>query len=153
MHYGVRTGARKRRLDLFPVSQIALDEFRARVRGASMAFAKIIEDCGFMAFIEKQFGANAPDITGAADDENFHARWENAARFTLGQSGVRGVIWATVFPFFFSRAAIICRAQWCLARGVSTLKLCSSDPHCRISISTWRTPERLISRRSACKGR
>ena len=26
-----------------------------------------------MAFIEKQFGANAPDITGAANDENFHA--------------------------------------------------------------------------------
>jgi hypothetical protein len=89
MHYGVRPSARKRRLDLFPVSQISLDEFRARVHCASMAFAKIIEDCGFMAFIEKQFGANAPDITGAANDENFHARRENAARFTLGQSGAR----------------------------------------------------------------
>ena len=73
MHYGVWTDARKRRVDLFSVSQVALDEFRARVHGASMAFAKIIEDCGFMALIEKQFGANAPDITGAANDENFHA--------------------------------------------------------------------------------
>src|SRR5260370_36222213 len=153
MHHGVRMDARKRRLDLFPVSQVALDESRPRVHGASMGFIEIIEDRSLMAFIEKQFGANAPDISRAANDENFHTRRENAARFTLGQSGVRGVIWATVFPFFFSRAAIICRAQWCLARGVSTLKLCSSDPHCRISISTWRTPQRLISRRSACKGR
>jgi hypothetical protein len=78
MHYGVRTGARKRRLDLFPISQIALDESRARVHSASMAFAKIIEDRSFMAFVEKYFRANAPDITGAAKDENFHARRENA---------------------------------------------------------------------------
>ena len=35
-----------------------------------MAFVKIIEDCGFMTFIEKQFRANAPDITGATNDEN-----------------------------------------------------------------------------------
>src|SRR4029077_19952960 len=115
MHYGVRTSARKSRLDLFPVSQIALDEFRARVHGASMALAKIIEDRSLMAFVEKYFRANAADITGAANDENFHVRRENAARLALGQRGVRGVICATVFPVFFSRAVIICRTQPCLA--------------------------------------
>jgi hypothetical protein len=37
-----------------------------------MTFSKIVEDDSFMAFIEKQLRANAPDITGAANDENFH---------------------------------------------------------------------------------
>jgi hypothetical protein len=37
-----------------------------------MAFAEIIEDGSLMAFVKKQFCANAPDITGAANDENFH---------------------------------------------------------------------------------
>ena len=72
MHYGIWTGARKRRLNLFPVSQVALDKSRPRIDRATMAFCKVIEDRSFMAFIEKQFCANAPDITGAANDENFH---------------------------------------------------------------------------------
>src|SRR6266705_6384067 len=144
MHYGVRTRARKRRVDFFPVSQVALDESRPRIHRATMAFCKVIEDRSFMAFIEKQLCANAPDITGAANDENFHARRENAARLTLGQSGVRGLICATVFPFFFSRAVIIRWTQPCLARGASTFKLCTSEPHCNISISTCRTHQRLM---------
>jgi hypothetical protein len=37
-----------------------------------MTFAEIIEDHSRMAFIEKQFCADTPDITGAANDENFH---------------------------------------------------------------------------------
>jgi hypothetical protein len=89
MHDRVWARAGKRELNLLAVSQIALDESRARIHSVAMAFAKIIEDGSLMAFIEKQFGANAPDITGAANDENFHARRENAARFTLGQSGAR----------------------------------------------------------------
>jgi len=43
-----------------------------------VAFSQIIEDSSFMAFIEKQLCANAPDVTGAANDENFHPakfRW------------------------------------------------------------------------------
>jgi hypothetical protein len=65
-----------------------------------MAFAKIIEDRSLMAFVEKYFGTNAADVTGAANDENFHPRRENATRFTLGQSGVRGVICAQSSLFF-----------------------------------------------------
>jgi hypothetical protein len=49
-----------------------LDESCPRIYSAAMAFAEIIEDSGFMAFIEKQFGADAPDIAGAPNDENFH---------------------------------------------------------------------------------
>jgi hypothetical protein len=72
MHHGVRACAGKRRLDLLAVRQIALDESCPRIYSAAMAFAEIIEDSGFMAFIEKQFGADAPDIAGAPNDENFH---------------------------------------------------------------------------------
>ena len=46
--------------------------FARGVHSAAMAFAEIIEDRSFMAFIEKQFCANAPDIASAANDENFH---------------------------------------------------------------------------------
>src|SRR5260370_24617303 len=88
MHHRIWADARKRSLYLLAVRQISLDEFRARVHSTSMAFVKIIEDRGLMAFVEKYFRANAADVTGAANDENFHARRENAARFTLGQSAL-----------------------------------------------------------------
>jgi hypothetical protein len=72
MHDRVRARAGKRGLNLLAVSQIALDELRAGVHSATMAFCQVIEDCSLMAFVKKQFCANAPDITGAANDENFH---------------------------------------------------------------------------------
>ena len=39
-----------------------------------MAFGQIVEDDDFVAFIEQQLDANAPDVAGPADDENFHPR-------------------------------------------------------------------------------
>jgi hypothetical protein len=72
MHYCVRAYTRERNFDLAAVGQIALDEFRARIHGAAMAFAKIIEDGSLMAFIKKQLRANASDIARTANDENFH---------------------------------------------------------------------------------
>jgi hypothetical protein len=57
---------------LIAIRQIALGKSRARIYGATMAFAEIIEDCHFMAFVEKQFRANAANITSAANNENFH---------------------------------------------------------------------------------
>jgi hypothetical protein len=72
MHDRVRVRAGKRGLNLFAIGQIALDESRTGVHCAAMAFAEIIEDRSLVAFIEKQFRANAPDITGTANDENFH---------------------------------------------------------------------------------
>src|SRR5947208_12008484 len=79
MHYCVRARAGKRSLNLFAIGQIAFDELRSRIHCAAMAFAEIIEDRTVMAFIQKQFCANAPDITSAANNENFHA---------LGKCGV-----------------------------------------------------------------
>src|ERR1700694_1046405 len=37
---------------------------------------------------------------------------------------------------FFCKPAIICRTVRYLMRGPRTFKLCSSDPHCKMSIST-----------------
>src|SRR5436190_23284231 len=37
-----------------------------------MTFGKIIEDRDGVSFIEEQLGANAADVPGAADHENFH---------------------------------------------------------------------------------
>ena len=34
---------------------------------------QIIEDGDLVALIEQQFSANAADVSGAADDQNFHA--------------------------------------------------------------------------------
>src|SRR5205814_10112255 len=79
MHYCVRASAIKCTLYLFALGQIAFDELRSRIHCAAMAFAEIIEDRSVMAFIKKQFCANAPDITSAANNENFHA---------LGKCGV-----------------------------------------------------------------
>jgi hypothetical protein len=38
-----------------------------------MPFFKVVEHDHFVAFVEKQLYANAPDVTGAANDQNFHA--------------------------------------------------------------------------------
>ena len=73
MHHCIRARAGKRELNLLAVGQITFDESRPRIHRAAMAFAKIIENRNLMAFIKKQFCADAPDISGAANDENFHA--------------------------------------------------------------------------------
>jgi hypothetical protein len=45
---------------------------RPGINGASMAFAQVIENSDFMPLIEQQLGANAPDVTRAANDKDFH---------------------------------------------------------------------------------
>src|SRR5215471_19598010 len=135
-----------------------------------MAFAQIIKDRDFVAFIQQLFRANAADVTGAASQENFHGRgkctsirfeskanvedgWPTrparltVALFQYQSEGRLEEDWATVLPFFFSRAATICRTQWCLQRGARTFKLCSSEPHSKMSMSTRRTPHCFISSR------
>src|SRR6266478_3268106 len=165
MHDGVGATTGKSRLDLLAVRQVAFDKFRPRIDCAAMPFAQIIKNRDFVAFIQELFRGNTADVTRAAGDENSHGRgkctvicFESKAnrsdkrgkrsRPAKNQSeGRLGEDCATVLPFFFSRAATICRAQRCLQRGARTFKLCSSEPHSKISMSTWRTPQRFISSR------
>jgi hypothetical protein len=49
-----------------------LNESGAGIYRASMAFAEIIEDRGLIAFVEKYFRANAADVPGTTNNENFH---------------------------------------------------------------------------------
>ncbi len=73
MHHRLRPGHGQCGIDRLSILQVAFDESRTRIEGAAMALAKIIEDRNLVALIEKQFCADAADITGPANDENFHA--------------------------------------------------------------------------------
>jgi hypothetical protein len=73
MHHRLRLGHGECGIDRLSILQVAFDEARTRIEGAAMALAKIIEDRNFVALIKKQFCADAADITGPANDENFHA--------------------------------------------------------------------------------
>src|SRR5207248_11381063 len=70
---------------------------------------------------------------------------------TLPQLGVhyRGRVLAC--SLFFSRATNIRRTEERFARGFSTFILCSSESHCRISMSSRRTPHYRISNREVLK--
>jgi hypothetical protein len=104
MHDCIRAYTRERNFDLAAVGQITLDEFRARVHGAAMAFAKIIEDGGLMAFIKKQFRTDAPDISGTANDENFHALGKcGAPRVKSKRPETRSLL-RDSFPSFFLKS-------------------------------------------------
>ena len=52
--------------------EIALDKFGARIDRLATPFAQIIEDGDVVALIEQQLGANAADVTGTSDDQDFH---------------------------------------------------------------------------------
>src|SRR5216110_3833508 len=123
MHYCVRARAGKRSLNLFAIGQIAFDELRSRIHCAAMAFAEIIEDRSVMAFIKKQFCANAPDITSAANNENFHALGKCGVPRFKSKRPEKSSLLRDSFPSFFSRAETICRTQWFLQRGASTFRL------------------------------
>jgi len=73
MHHRLRPGHGERGIDRLSILQVAFDEARTRIEGAAMALAKIIKDRNLVALIKKQFCADAADITGPANDENFHA--------------------------------------------------------------------------------
>src|SRR5438093_12341204 len=72
MHHGIGAITGKSRLDLIAERQVALDKSCPRIDCAAMAFAQIIKDRDFVAFIEQLFRANAADVTRAANKENFH---------------------------------------------------------------------------------
>src|SRR5438876_2630360 len=74
MHHSVGATAGERSLDLFTVGKVALDKSRPRIDCAAMAFTQIVKHCDFVAFIQQLFRANTADVTGAAGDENSHAR-------------------------------------------------------------------------------
>ena len=73
MHHRLRPGLGQRGIDRVSILQVAFDQSRMRIEGAAMALAKIIEDRNLVALIKKQFCADAADISGPANDENFHA--------------------------------------------------------------------------------
>jgi len=50
-----------------------LNEVRARIDCAPMAFAEVIEDGNFVPLVQQQLDANAPDVASGANNENFHA--------------------------------------------------------------------------------
>jgi len=104
MHDCIRAYTRERNLDLATVGQIALDEFCARVHGAAMAFAKIIEDGSLIAFIKKQFCTDAPDISGAANDENFHALGKCSAPCVKSKRPEESSLLRNSFPSFFLKS-------------------------------------------------
>jgi hypothetical protein len=51
-----------------------------------MSFSQVIENRDLVSFIEKQLGADAANVTGAADDEDFHAaKFRRARRLSKNQ--------------------------------------------------------------------
>src|SRR5881397_827492 len=72
MHHCVGATIGERSLDLVALRKVALDKSRPPIDCAAMAFAQIVKDRDFVAFIEQLFRANAADVTRAANKENFH---------------------------------------------------------------------------------
>jgi hypothetical protein len=78
MHNGVRAMIGKGRLDLLPIRKFAFNEMRPGINRGSMAFTQVVENSNFMPLVQQELGANAPDVTCAANHKDFHWR-ENAA--------------------------------------------------------------------------
>jgi hypothetical protein len=90
MHHCVGTTTGESGLDLIAVPQVALDKLRPRIDCPAMAFAQIIKDRDFISLIQQLFGANAPDVTRAASEENLHCP-EIAASLAPNQRGMAGI--------------------------------------------------------------
>ena len=73
MHDGLRLDLAQDRQRARAILQVSLEKLRAQIDSTAMALAQIIEDSDFVALIQKQLRADAADIAGAADDEDFHA--------------------------------------------------------------------------------
>src|SRR6186713_2303710 len=76
MHYGVRPMSGKGCLNLLAIRKFAFNEMRAGINGASVSLAEIIEYDHYVAFIQQELGANAPDIACAPNNKDFHWRGE-----------------------------------------------------------------------------
>src|SRR2546430_15675680 len=74
MHHRIRLLRGHSQLGGMSILQIALHELRARIERGAMAFAQVIENGNAVALVEQQLSANASDIAGPTDNENFHSR-------------------------------------------------------------------------------
>jgi hypothetical protein len=74
MHHGVRAMSGKGSLNLLAIRKFAFNEMRPGINGAPMAFTQVVENGDFMPLIQQELGANAPDVTCAANHEDFHWR-------------------------------------------------------------------------------
>ena len=54
------------------IGQIALDKFCPWIYCVTMSLTQVIENGDVVLLIEQNLRANATDVTGAADNENFH---------------------------------------------------------------------------------
>jgi hypothetical protein len=84
MHHSVRPMSDKGSLDLLAIRKLAFNKMRPGINRVPMAFTEIIENGNFMPLIEQEFGANAPDIARAANDEDFH--WRGKCSVIKGKS-------------------------------------------------------------------
>jgi hypothetical protein len=76
--------------DLLASRHVAADESRALIDRPAMAFAQIVENNDLVALIEQKLDANAPDITRAADDKDFHPRKVRRALRLSKESPLKG---------------------------------------------------------------
>jgi hypothetical protein len=77
MHYSIRAMSGKGGLDLLAIRKLAFNEMRPGINGAAMAFTQVVENGNFMPLIHQELGANAPDVTRAANYKDFH--WRKSA--------------------------------------------------------------------------
>jgi hypothetical protein len=103
MHHGVWTTGRKGSLDLLAIRKFAFNEMRPGINGGPMAFAQIIENGDFMPLIQQELCANAPDITRAANDKDFH--WREKCSVISGKSKLTRQVRAA----FRARLLVACR--------------------------------------------
>src|SRR6476469_1224302 len=127
MHDGVRLERGQRCPDLLELGKVAFEEFCPRIDRRPMSFRQIVENGDGMSLVEEQLRADASDIAGAANDENFHRGTCRA---------LPGRVKAKRRYVFCSRPAIMRRIRRFFPRGLRIFKLCSFEPHERTSIST-----------------
>ena len=66
--------------DLVAVSEVAFDEFGARVEREAVALGEVVENGDLMAGVEEFLRANTADVACAAGNENVHGEIENGLR-------------------------------------------------------------------------
>jgi len=74
MHHGVRTMSGKSSFDLLSIRKVAFNKMRSGIDGAPMAFTQVVENGNVIPLIQQELGANAPDVSCAANHEDFHWR-------------------------------------------------------------------------------
>jgi len=77
MHHRIRAMSGKGTLDLLAIREIAFNEMRPGINGASVAFTQIVKNGNFMPLIQQELGANAPDVPCATNHKDFH--WRKSA--------------------------------------------------------------------------